>query len=126
MGHSVLIVDDSEFARADLKAVLEEKGFQVLEADTGAECCDMVRNNSFDAIFLDYNMPVMNGMDALKRMANENSRGSALVFMMTTETNPDLKNLGKQLGLNGWIVKPVDVNQVAQFLVQRLTGGQVA
>lgn len=123
MSKKILLVDDSEFARRDLRLAFEAHGFQVSEAENGAECCEMLAKAEFDAIFLDYNMPVMNGLEALQRATSEGTRRQALVFMMTTETNAELKALGKELGLNGWIVKPVVIEPIVAFTVKKLSSG---
>jgi two-component system chemotaxis response regulator CheY len=68
-------------------------------------------------------MPVMNGLEALQRATSEGTRRQALVFMMTTETNAELKALGKELGLNGWIVKPVVIEPIVAFTVKKLSSG---
>ena len=64
-----LIVDDSRFVRGYLRGLLEEKGIECEEAGDGQAGMEMLDSSgSFDLALLDWNMPVMNGLDMLKQL----------------------------------------------------------
>ena len=80
-----LIVDDSRFLRGFLRGILEEKGIECEEAGDGQAGLDRLHAGSrFDLAFVDWNMPVMNGLEMLKSMRAENFV-DVKVMMVTTE-----------------------------------------
>src|SRR4051812_37208912 len=66
-----LVVDDSRVGRRGARRILEDLGFAVAEAADGAEGLAWVRTAMPDAILLDWNMPVMNGLEFLRRLRQE-------------------------------------------------------
>lgn len=65
---SCLIVDDSKVIRMVAKKILKELEFQTEEAEDGQIALDICRERMPDAILLDWNMPVLNGIDFLRQM----------------------------------------------------------
>ncbi len=109
-----LTVDDSFTVRNLVKMTLEGLGFQVDEASNGKEALSKAAANKYDIIICDINMPVMNGLDFLKEF-KKNNRATP-VLMVTTETESSKKQIAKQYGATGWIVKPFNPNDLIKVV----------
>jgi len=108
-----LIVDDSKVIRMIARNMLQEFGFETLEAENGQEALTACEAAFPDAILLDWNMPVMNGIEFLRALRALPGGGEPKVVFCTTET--DLENIRTALeaGANEYIMKPFD-NQIMQ------------
>lgn len=103
-----LIVDDSRFVRGFLRGLLEEKGIECVEADDGKAGLDMLHGDlTFDLALLDWNMPVMNGLEMLKAMRAQGYAGTK-VLMVTTEAENDFILRALDAGADEYLMKPFD------------------
>ncbi|WP_074552146.1 chemotaxis response regulator CheY [Dyella sp. AtDHG13] len=105
----ILVVDDFSTMRRIVRNLLVELGFSntlIQEADDGENALTMLRNNSFDMVVTDWNMPNMTGIDLLRAIRAEPSLKSMPVLMVTAENNRDQIIAAAQAGVNGYIVKP--------------------
>jgi two-component system, chemotaxis family, chemotaxis protein CheY len=103
---NVLLVDDSRAVRMVGRRIIEALGHNVLETENGAEALKVCRSRSdIDAILLDWNMPVMNGLEFLTALRAEPVR-QPIVVMCTTEN--DLQHISAALtaGANEYVMKP--------------------
>lgn len=104
---TILIIDDSIATRTHLKNVLTKAGHKVLEGEDGNDgYFKIVDNPSIDLLISDYNMPVYNGLEMLRRAHEKIGAFQFPIFMLTTETSNELKAEGKEVGLIAWITKP--------------------
>jgi two-component system, chemotaxis family, chemotaxis protein CheY len=101
-----LVVDDSTAVRLYLRRVLVPCGFEVVEAKNGREGLERVREQPVDLVLLDWNMPVMNGLELLQHIRSEPGVGSPCVMMVTSEN--DLHEVAQALetGANEYVMKP--------------------
>lgn len=103
-----LVVDDSSVIRKVARRILEDMEFTVEEAADGEEALEKCRAAMPDSIFLDWNMPVMDGLEFLKALrSTEGGEGPKVVFC-TTEN--DVAHIAKAMraGANEYIMKPFD------------------
>ncbi len=105
---SCLIVDDSRVIRKVARQILEELKFHTAEAADGRAALDYCLAQMPDAILLDWNMPVMNGIDFLRQLRKEKGGAVPVVVFCTTEN--DIKHITEaiQAGANEYIMKPFD------------------
>jgi two-component system, chemotaxis family, chemotaxis protein CheY len=109
---TILIVDDSETIRQGIAGALEEAGFAVLTARDGVDGLERIRNDAPSMVILDVNMPRMNGIELLESL---DLRSSGLpVVLLTTEVQPALMARAKKAGARGWMVKPVNIEQLVE------------
>jgi len=103
-----LVVDDSRVIRTVAKRILEQLSFEIEEAVNGQEAYDACRRAMPDVILLDWNMPVMNGIDFLRRLRSSEGGGGPVVVFCTTEN--DLAHIREAIdaGANEYIMKPFD------------------
>jgi two-component system chemotaxis response regulator CheY len=103
-----LVVDDSRVVRKVARRILEEIGFDVAEAADGVEALAWCRAAMPDVILLDWNMPVMNGLEFLLTLRKEPGGERPAVVFCTVENDPE--HIGKALdaGAIEYIMKPFD------------------
>lgn len=103
----ILIVDDSDILRLDLKTVLEGAGHEVIEGENGKIGLEQASSNpDIQLIITDLNMPEMDGVSMTKNIRSSTSHTATPVFMLTTESSRELRDSGKEAGIMLWIVKP--------------------
>lgn len=102
----VLIVDDASLVRSVASKAAREAGHVVVTAEDGQKGLDAIRAERFDIIFSDVNMPIMGGLEMVENIRKEPSYKFTPIVMLTTESNVDLKNQGKALGVKAWLLKP--------------------
>lgn len=105
--NKILYVDDAPSMRKLVEMVLSSE-FDLTLASNGQEALDATKQEQFDVIISDINMPVMNGLEFLEKVRAEENYKFTPVLMMTTEASREMKDQGKKLGATGWIVKPFD------------------
>ena len=103
-----LVVDDSRVIRKVARRILEDLDFECVEAADGQEALESCQETMPDAVLLDWNMPVMNGLDFLKSLRVEAGGDKPIVVFCTTEN--DLAHITEALGAgaNEYIMKPFD------------------
>ena len=85
---SILIVDDNISLCRTISFVLKHKGYAATTAKDGLEAIERVKERSFDMIFMDIKMPIMDGVETYKRI--KKIRPEAMVVMMTAYAVEDL------------------------------------
>ncbi|MBS1158969.1 MAG: response regulator receiver [Proteobacteria bacterium] len=121
---NVLIVDDSETVRVQLRNDLAKEGHTTFEACNGKAGLQMLEENvhHIDLIFCDVNMPEMDGLSMCREIHKNDILKSIPIFMLTTQTSQEMKSIGKDLGVVAWVIKPYEkkklMNGVAKVLAQ--------
>ena len=111
---TILVVDDSTTVRTQLRAFLETQGFVVLEAENGSVGVSMVETHGPDLAIIDVNMPVLGGIEAVRRIRALPKNGRLPIFMLTTETSAQLAKESKTAGATAWMVKPCNFDALAR------------
>ena len=102
-----MVVDDSRQIRRHVGRTLLESGHDCTEAEHGRACLDLLQNESFDVILLDWNMPVLDGLETLKALRAESKWSHIKVIMMTTENKDEKIQLALECGADEYIMKPL-------------------
>lgn len=103
-----LIVDDSRIVRSVARSILADMGFEVREAVNGEIAIAACLEEMPDVVLLDWNMPVMNGIDFLKKLRTlPNGKEPSVVFC-TTENEMDYIRKAIDAGADEYIMKPFD------------------
>lgn len=113
----VMIVDDSKTVRASVEYTLSRQDIEVVSAGDGKEGLAVLaelkkENKKPDMIISDINMPVMNGLEFIKKVKEDIRLRFIPVLVLTTESQPAMKEKGKAAGAAGWLVKPFKPEQL--------------
>jgi two-component system chemotaxis response regulator CheY len=109
---TILTVDDSASIRQMVSLTLSGAGYSVIEASDGAEGYSKATTHSLSAVVTDLNMPVMNGLEFIRKFRTHPSSKGVPIILLTTESDDDLKRQAKEAGALGWIVKPFKQDQL--------------
>jgi two-component system chemotaxis response regulator CheY len=101
----ILVIDDSETIRQQVKQALAATGYEIIEAVNGVDGLEKLRALAdLDMALCDVNMPRMNGLDMIAEV--QRSGPKIPILMLTTEGQPSLIRRARESGAKGWIVKP--------------------
>jgi two-component system chemotaxis response regulator CheY len=103
-----LVVDDSRVIRKVARRILEDLRFEVIEAADGLEALAACRKAMPDCVLLDWNMPVMSGIDFLRQLRREPRGEAPIVVFCTTENDVEHISEAIKAGANEYIMKPFD------------------
>ena len=112
MSKTILSIDDSKAIREMVTFTLEPEGYDVVEAENGAEGLEQLRAAKPALVVTDLNMPVMDGLEFITQARADPAGSGIPIVMLTTESAPEMKAKGKEAGATGWINKPFDSDQL--------------
>ena len=119
----ILVVDDCQDNLFLMQLILENQGYQVEIANSGAEAISKIDRQRFDLILLDLMMPRMNGYEVMKYLRNNNL--SFIPIFLVTANNYVTRKQAIAAGANGIVYKPIDINiltsKVAKVLKLKTT-----
>lgn len=116
----VLLVDDSADSREVLARMLELEHYTVHQADNGITALKILQNLTPDIIISDINMPMMNGIEFCKAV-RQNVTWLAIPFIfLTVNSAPDNIQVGRQLGVEDYLNKPINPKELLAIVSARL------
>ncbi|MDR0943002.1 MAG: response regulator [Ruminococcus sp.] len=120
-GKHLLLVDDIEVNRMVVAGILEETGIKITEAEDGVVAVEkfkMSKAGTFDIIFMDTRMPIMDGYEAARRIRVLPKIDAATVPIISMSANAFREDIEAALnaGMNDYIVKPVAIDRLAEVL----------
>jgi len=120
----ILIVDDHQMVLDGLRLMLDsEEGFDIIaEASNGQEALDYVSKNEVDMILMDLNMPVMNGIDASKKILDDNPDIKILILSMLSDKKLIQKLV--QEGIKGYMLKNSGQDEIIDAL-SKISKGEI-
>ena len=113
-----LIIDDSRAMRRVLRRIVEPLGFSVIEAEHGQDGLNQLKqhNHDVDLILVDWNMPVMDGLQFVKTLRGDATVPHITVVMVTTETEPAQMARALMAGVDEFVMKPF----TPEILIEKL------
>ncbi|HZD90712.1 MAG TPA: response regulator [Pseudolabrys sp.] len=109
MTKRILTIDDSRTIRDMLNLTLSEAGFEVLQAIDGEDGIDVLeKQERVDLVITDINMPKMDGYGVIRHIRQQSKYNGMPVLVLTTESEKGKRNIAKEAGATGWMVKPFD------------------
>ena len=101
----VLVVDDSDTVRQQVRQALVPAGYEIVEAVDGLDGLEKIRaSHDLSLVLCDVNMPRMTGLEMIAQVHGEGI--TTPVIMLTSEGQPSLIRRARESGAKGWIVKP--------------------
>ena len=102
------MVDDSKIVRTIARRIVKELGFETIEAEDGSFAIEECKKKMPDCILLDWNMPVMNGIEFLETLRQEEGGDKPHVIFCTIETDESYIQEAMDKGADEYIMKPFD------------------
>jgi two-component system chemotaxis response regulator CheY len=122
MAINILVVDDSTVMRAMIKKTIRNSGVdvgEIYEAANGQEGLDVLSENWLDILFIDVNMPVMDGMEMLDRVRNMEETRDMPILIVSTESNTE--RIERIARLNaGFVHKPFTPEVLREKILEEL------
>lgn len=113
----VLIVDDSDMIRNQLKQIVIDQGLECIAAADGKEGLDAFEaNTDVSLIITDVNMPNLSGLEMIEQIRNNDAGKETTIFVLTSGEDPDSVQKGKSMGVKAWIVKPINPETIKMGL----------
>ncbi|APX12209.1 hybrid sensor histidine kinase/response regulator [Tateyamaria omphalii] len=107
-GCSVLVAEDNDINRRVLRDMLEGMGHRVAEAVNGADCLEKAEHARFDLIFMDISMPVMDGIEATRKLrAGDGPNAQTEIVGLTAHGVEEYRAPAKQAGMDRFHTKPI-------------------
>ena len=118
----VLVVDDSRMARRHIRRVLESMGIEkITEAEDGKVAIPVLKENFFDLVVTDYNMPEMDGDALVEHIRTQSNQSSVPVLMVTSEQDDIRLAAARQAGVSALSDKPFEPGNIRALITQILS-----
>ncbi|MDR2124367.1 MAG: response regulator [Desulfovibrio sp.] len=123
-GHSFLLVEDNAVNREIAVAVLDDFGAETDTAENGEEGVKAFLSKDYDIIFMDVRMPVMDGLEATRRIraSGKADAQTVPVIAMTANAMREDREDSRKAGMDGHIAKPLDVDELKRIVYEMLCG----
>jgi len=113
----VLVVDDFATMRRILKNILKQIGFSnIAEAEDGKTALTQLKNDGFDLVLCDWNMPEMTGLELLKKVRSDDKLKDTPFVMVTAEAQKDNILDAVKAGVSNYVVKPFTAETIEERL----------
>jgi two-component system CAI-1 autoinducer sensor kinase/phosphatase CqsS len=110
---TIMVVDDNESLRRFTAMLLEKQGFDVIQKEDGQQALDALDTDDIDLILMDIEMPIMDGVEASRRIRNANKAYSSVpIIAHTGDSSPVTLEKMDSSGMSDFIVKPADKNRL--------------
>ena len=129
-GAQLLLVEDNEINQQVAKEILEGAGLNVTLAVNGQEAVDAVKENKYDAVLMDVQMPVMDGYTATKTIRKweggmrKKGKAQIPIIAMTAHAMAGDEDKSLQAGMNGHVTKPIEPDQLFSTLQKWIKPGE--
>ncbi len=117
-GSHVLVAEDNIINQQVVREFLKLSGIDVTIANNGKEALELLQHNVFDAVLMDVHMPEMNGFEATKRIRSQARLAKLPVLALTAGVTQEERKKCLDSGMNGFIAKPINPDQLLSALTQ--------
>lgn len=116
MTKKILVVDDSPPARSFIGYHLKQHGFEIVYAEDGMDVLVLLKKIKPDLIFLDINLPKMNGYVLCRKIKTEEKTKDIPVILVSARDTDWDKTWGEKAGADGYITKPFGAAQIVEIV----------
>jgi two-component system chemotaxis response regulator CheY len=114
----ILTIDDSKTMRDMLRFTLVDAGYDVLQAVDGQDGLDVLSRERVDVVITDINMPKLDGYGVIRHLRADAGYDDTPILVLSTESDQKTKDIGRDAGATGWLVKPFDPAQLVEIVRQ--------
>ena len=122
MKRRILVVEDSPAMRQLMGMALKRLQVEVAEAADGLAALKLLAQDKFDLMFVDLNMPVLDGMKLIKRVREDAALAATKICVVTTESAKATEEQARALGADFFLRKPIHRRDVEQVLAEAFPG----
>ena len=117
-GINILVVEDNPLNQEITKTILEDEKANVIIANNGFECLELIKNKNLDIILMDIQMPEMDGYEATRRIRELDDPyfKDILIVAMSANAFTDDNKKALDVGMNGYITKPIKLDKLVSYL----------
>ena len=115
-GKRILVAEDNAINQMIMQEFIAPSGATVVMADNGQQAVDAVRTQKFDLVFMDMQMPVMDGLEATRIIRTFAGKGALPIIAVTANAMKEDKDKGLASGMNDYITKPVEPTRLLEIL----------
>lgn len=112
MNAKLLIVDDAQTIRSFESMILENSGYDIIEATNGVEALLTMHNESPDLVLLDIEMPIMDGIECCRQIKQDESFKDVKVIIVTTRSEYSKISEAFAAGADDYIIKPIEPKEL--------------
>jgi len=113
---TILLVEDDEDTRYMMRLGLEQRGYRVIEAEDGEKGVELALSEPADVILMDLSLPGIDGLEATKRIRNNDHRRRVPVIAVTAHQETDFREGAKASGFDAYVTKPIDFDWLTELL----------
>ena len=113
---SVLVVDDEKNLTMAMRRLLSAEGYRTDTAGSGQEALAAAKEKAYDLVFLDVNMPEMNGLETFKKLKKVAPKSAVVMITGYGKTLKALVEEAKELGVQSVIDKPFKISQITEAI----------
>jgi len=112
----ILVVDDDKTTRKLLNLFLKAKGYEVVTAENGLDAMEKLGTENINLVVTDMNMPYMDGIELTRNLRSDDNWKNIPIVMVTTEADDDEKKKAMDAGVDDYIVKPANAEQITDSI----------
>ncbi|HLA48828.1 MAG: two-component system response regulator [Nitrospinae bacterium RIFCSPLOWO2_02_FULL_39_110] len=121
MSQKILVIEDNDKNRLLIRDILRYYGYEVLEATDGEEGIKMAKEHKPALIFMDMQMPVMNGFNAINILKGDAETKDIKIIAVTSFAMKEEKEIIMKAGADDYMAKPIDTRQLP-LMMKRVLG----
>jgi CheY-like chemotaxis protein len=123
----ILVVDDDDLNRRMMQVLLKREGHQIELAASGMEAIETIKHSEFDIVFMDLQMPFMDGVETSRRIRDwEEGRRHTFIVALTASYLPEQGQELFEAGIDNYIAKPFEVEHIERMLMYSSKGLRAA
>ncbi|MGM0508047.1 MAG: response regulator, partial [Fusobacteriota bacterium] len=115
-GKSALLVDDNEINREIGREMLINNGVETTMAEDGRRAVEILKKKEFDIIFMDVQMPIMNGFEATQKIKDMDERKDIPIIAMTAHATREDREICLRKGMDDYISKPIKSTDISEII----------
>lgn len=115
---TIHLIDDSTTMLMSMEMLLKRAGYDIIKSVSGEKALAALKESTPKLIITDLNMPGMNGIELIQSIKKDSKFRFTPILMLTTESQQTRRDEAKRAGATGWLVKPVEPEQLLAIVKQ--------
>jgi CheY-like chemotaxis protein len=112
----ILVAEDNDINQLVMLSMFERMGYRAEVVENGAQAVEALRKNTYDVVFMDLQMPVMDGIEATKQIRIEHGPKRPIIIAVTADAFPEDRARCLNAGMNDYLAKPITTKTLSAIL----------